>query len=110
MTPALNRTLHDLQEVTDQALTYTRTLVAQLSPPILRNSACRWHCDGWRNRCFTGTCTCPWTFRRPTFLPEDQAVLLFQSIRELLMNVVKHAGTNTQGSPLRWMRDSWRLL
>jgi CheY-like chemotaxis protein/anti-sigma regulatory factor (Ser/Thr protein kinase) len=27
-------------------------------------------------------------------LPEDQAVLLFQSVRELLMNVVKHAQSN----------------
>ena len=26
-------------------------------------------------------------------IPEEQAVLLFQSVRELLMNVVKHAGT-----------------
>ena len=27
-------------------------------------------------------------------LSEEQSVLLFQSVRELLMNIVKHAGTN----------------
>ena len=28
------------------------------------------------------------------FLPEDQAILLFQSVRELLYNVLKHAHTD----------------
>lgn len=94
MSPPLNRTLHELQEVTDQALTYTRTLVAQLSPPILKefglSMALRWLAEQMLQRDLRVTLNfCP---AEPD-LPEDQAMLLFQSIRELLMNVVKHAGT-----------------
>jgi len=93
MTPALNRTLHDLQEVTDQALTYTRTLVAQLSPPILEEfglpMALRWLAEHMHQRdLHVSLDFCP----AELALPEDQAMLLFQSVRELLMNVVKHAG------------------
>ena len=36
LSSALAKTLNELQDVTNQALTYTRTLVAQLSPPILK--------------------------------------------------------------------------
>ncbi len=93
MTSALNRTLLELQGVTDQALTYTRTLVAQLSPPILKEFglpvALRWLAEQMLQRdlhvCLD---LCP----DHLSLPEDQAMLLFQSVRELLMNVVKHAG------------------
>lgn len=94
MTPPLSRTLHELQEVTDQALTYTRTLVAQLSPPILKEfglpMALRWLAEQMLQReLHVSLDFCP----AELALPEDQAMLLFQSIRELLMNVVKHAGT-----------------
>ena len=34
-------------------------------------------------------------------LPDDQAILLFQSVRELLINVVKHAGTDRATVTLR---------
>lgn len=98
MTPALNRTLHDLQEVTDQALTYTRTLVAQLSPPILKEfglpMALRWLAEQMLHRDLHVSLDFS---PAHLSLPEDQAVLLFQSIRELLMNVVKHAGTKHAG-------------
>ncbi|MBS0170693.1 MAG: PAS domain S-box protein [Nitrospira sp.] len=93
MVPALNRTLCDLQQVTDQALTYTRTLVAQLSPPILKEFglplALRWLAEQMLQRELrVALDVCP----TPLSLPEDQAMLLFQSVRELLMNVLKHAG------------------
>ena len=34
-------------------------------------------------------------------LPDDQAILLFQSVRELLINVAKHAGTDRAMVTLR---------
>lgn len=93
MVPALNRTLYDLQEVTDQALTYTRTLVAQLSPPILKEFglplALRWLAEQMLQRDLRVALDC---FPSHLTLPQDQAMLLFQSVRELLLNVLKHAG------------------
>ena len=83
------------QDALKQALTYTRTLVADLSPPVLREfglpAALTWLGDHMLPHGLSVNVSidqdCP-----P--LPEDQAVLLFQSVRELLMNVSKHAGTD----------------
>jgi signal transduction histidine kinase len=95
MTPALAALLIQVQEVIDQALTYTRTLVAQLSPPMLKEfglpTALKWLADQMRQRDHLVSLELE-TDR--LILPEDHAMLLFQSVRELLMNVVKHAGTN----------------
>jgi PAS domain S-box-containing protein len=78
-----------------QALTYTRSLIAELSPPVLRDFgllvALQWLADQMRRhelnvsveRCVD-----------ETSVPEEQAVLLFQSVRELLINVSKHARTD----------------
>ena len=35
MEPALAKIITEVEEVTDKALTYTRTLISQLSPPVL---------------------------------------------------------------------------
>jgi CheY-like chemotaxis protein len=86
-------TLGEVDRMLDQALTYTRTLVAQLSPPVLYQfgvpAALKWLGDqmerhGLRVRTHIGA--------ERLSLSEEEAVLLFQSARELLLNVVKHAG------------------
>jgi signal transduction histidine kinase len=42
-------------------------------------------------------------------LPEDQSVLLFQSVRELLMNAWKHAGTSEAAVVLEQTGDRLRI-
>ena len=42
-------------------------------------------------------------------LPEDQAVLLFQSVRELLINSSKHAGTRQADVRLEWNDGQLRI-
>jgi len=87
--------IEESEEVLAQALTYTRSLVAELSPPILRESglpmAIKWLAEQMSRRNMTVAVGCdpdlPW-------VNEDQSVLLFQSARELLINVSKHAGTS----------------
>ncbi|WP_447601217.1 response regulator [Nitrospira sp. Nam80] len=83
------------QDALKQALTYTRTLVADLTPPVLREfglpAALIWLGDHMRPHGLSVTVTIE---EDALPLPEDQAVLLFQSVRELLMNVSKHAGTD----------------
>jgi CheY-like chemotaxis protein len=84
-----------VQEVIDQSLTYTRTLVAQLSPPMLKDfglpMALRWLAEQMRQRNLEVSLDLD---RAMVALPEDHAMLLFQSVRELLMNIVKHADTD----------------
>jgi signal transduction histidine kinase len=70
----------------------TRNLVAELSPPVLHEfgllAALRWLAEQMQPYSLHVTVRIDTEDVR---LPEDQAVLLFQSVRELLINAVKHA-------------------
>jgi PAS domain S-box-containing protein len=88
--------LAQTEGVVNEALIYTRTLVAQLSPPVLHEFglpvALRWLGEQMIRQELSVEVRQLVPDRVP--LPEDQAVLLFQSVRELLINVKKHAGTH----------------
>jgi signal transduction histidine kinase len=93
-----------VDEVLSEALTYTRTLVAELSPPVLRDhglaAGLKWLAEYMRKHEQTVTVTVP-EGEGPE-LPDDQVMLLFQSVRELLINALKHAETSsTRTSPSR---------
>ena len=81
------------EDVVSDALTYTRNLVAELSPPVLHEfgllAALRWLADQMQRYQLQVSVRMETT--EDVRLPEDQAVLLFQSVRELLINAVKHA-------------------
>ena len=81
--------------VVDDSLTYTRNLVAELSPPVLHEfglfTALRWL--GEQMKRYQLTVTVRINTPEELKLPENQAVLLFQSVRELLLNAAKHAGS-----------------
>jgi two-component system CheB/CheR fusion protein len=87
--------VEELDEILDQALTYTRTLVAQLSPPFFHDLglpyAFKWLGDQMEPRGLRLTVEAEDGY--PS-VADDHATLLFQAARELLMNVVKHAGTD----------------
>ncbi|HZN44170.1 MAG TPA: response regulator [Nitrospiraceae bacterium] len=95
MQPPLANILTDVEEVTNKAMVYTRTLISQLSPPALSESglpmALQWLTEQIRERDLSVTLHVKTQI--PT-IAEDQALLLFQSIRELLINCVKHAETH----------------
>ena len=84
----------DADRILQEAIAYTRSLVAQLTPPILREfglvSALTWLGDQMKQHRLHVEIT---EGISSVDLPEEQAILLFQSVRELLMNVVKHAGS-----------------
>ncbi len=85
--------LQSTEEVVNEALAYTRTLVAQLSPPVLHEfglpAALKWLGQQMVRQELSVSVTQAVPDTLP--LPEDLAVLLFQSVRELLINVRKHA-------------------
>jgi PAS domain S-box-containing protein len=93
-TPAAARAMKEIDEVLSEALQYTRTLVADLSPTALHEhglaAGLRWLADYMKKYHMTVSITVP---EQEVNLPEDQCTLLFQSVRELLINSSKHART-----------------
>jgi signal transduction histidine kinase/ActR/RegA family two-component response regulator len=82
------------EEVLGNALTYCRTLMAELNPPILQEQGLPagliWLADHMKRHMLTVTVVIQEPVDMP--LPDDRAVLIFQSVRELLINVAKHGG------------------
>ncbi|MCS6302689.1 MAG: PAS domain S-box protein [Nitrospira sp.] len=88
---ALNR----VDDILSEALTYSRTLVTELSPPVLRDhglaAGLTWLGAYMKKHEQTVTVKVP--EGKEVQLTEDQVILLFQSVRELLINSSKYAGT-----------------
>jgi len=86
--------LNKAQELVSESLNYTRTLVAELTPPILHDfglpAALRWLAEQMER--YQLSVTVELSGQDDLKLPEEQALLLFQSIRELLINASKHSG------------------
>ncbi|GMV51205.1 MAG: PAS domain S-box protein [Nitrospira sp. NTP2] len=93
--PKLQQLLNDADDVLTQSLNYTRSLVAELSPQVLYQfglpAALKWLAGQMKTHGLAVTVTTALD-RLP--LEEDHAVIMYQSVRELLFNVVKHAGTD----------------
>jgi signal transduction histidine kinase len=94
--------LQEIDELFKSALAYTRSLMAKLSPPVLDElglpAALQWLAEQMPLHGLTVDVRLA-VEKVP--LPDDQAVLLFQSVRELLINVAKHAGTDRASVELR---------
>jgi CheY-like chemotaxis protein len=94
--PACERAFQRVDGILSDALTYSRTLVAELCPPVLHEhglvAGLKWLAEHMKHR-QEQTVTVIAPEDHELHLAEDQRVLLFQSIRELLINAAKHAGT-----------------
>ena len=93
-------TFSDLQAMISESILQSRSIMAEMSPPVLNElgiaSALEWLTDkiGTRygmNMKFKGSKN----FENTVSLSRDIEVLLFQATRELLMNVVKHSNAKT---------------
>ncbi len=92
MEASLAHLLEELQSTTDKALAYTRSLVAQLSPPVLQEFGLAMALPWLAQQMLERDLVVSLQVKTPIPpIPEDQALLLFQSIRELLLNCIKHA-------------------
>ncbi len=86
--------LQDADRLLLDAITYTRSLVAQLSPPVLREFGLIMGLTWLAEQMKPHGLNVGMTLNVPAVdLSEEHAILMFQSVRELLMNIVKHAGT-----------------
>jgi signal transduction histidine kinase len=90
--PGCQGLLNEVEQVLTQSITYTRTLVADLAPPALHDfgllGGLEWLVEQMRHH---GLAVSLQTSLEQLQLPEYQTIPLFQSIRELLTNVMKHA-------------------
>ena len=104
--------LSESEDILQQALTYTRSLVAQLTPMALHEfglaAALTWLGDQMRQQ-YRLTVKVEVQDRLSVSLPEDQSVLIFQSIRELLINVAKHARVDKATVRMRQEADLLRI-
>jgi signal transduction histidine kinase/CheY-like chemotaxis protein len=91
------KTIESILDLLDQSIETSRSLTAELSPQILYqrglSAAMKWLAR-WMLENYALSVEMEID---PEAVPlqEDVAVLIFQSVRELLFNVVKHAGTNS---------------
>ncbi len=93
--PKLQQLLEGADGVLNDAITYTRSLMAELNPPILGCGlpmGLKWLAEKFRAHHIDVQVDIPESLDLQ--LSENQSGLLFQCIRELLMNVVKHAETD----------------
>ena len=91
-----SRYVGETDELLRQSGDYVRTLMAQLYPVQLHelglSAALRWLAEQMSRHGLTVNFLSIACDSVP--LTDDQAMLLYQSVRELLMNIVKHAGVN----------------
>jgi PAS domain S-box-containing protein len=95
LSPEGDGLIRDLEAILQQALLYSRTMIAELSPPALRKAglltSLRWLAQHMQKH---GLCVTVQSDPEQDQIPEDRVILLFQSVRELLFNVLKHAGVD----------------
>lgn len=107
------RLAKDLERILDEALTYTRSLVAKLSPPVLYHlglpAALQWLAEQMEEHQLVVELICDLPSTLPK-LPDDVAAILFQSVRELLFNVVKHAASPHVHIVLRTIPDQTLMI
>ena len=82
----------DLAEVIDQALTYSRTLITELSPTALFEQGLRAGLDSLAARMKLQGLEVQIDTPKEELpvLPEEMTILVYEAIRELLFNVLKH--------------------
>lgn len=103
------RAVEELRELIMQTIQYTRSLTVELSPPVLSEigftAAVETLAEGFRKS--HGLTVTVADDGHPDDIPADARNLLFRSVRELLMNVVKHA--RARAVSIRVKRTDGRL-
>ncbi len=109
-TASVSALLQDIDQVMDRAVKFTESFAGSLTPPLLHDKgvlpALQWLARRMEAQGLTVTLHLP---EDAPALDGDQAILLFQSVRELLLNVLEHAQTRRASvtaahEPPGWLR------
>jgi PAS domain S-box-containing protein len=91
--PAWSESMDQIRDLIEQAIQYSRSLTTELSPPVLYElgfeAGVQWLLEKLRKD--HGIATSFHDDGKPKSLSDDIRIVLFQAVRELLTNVVKHA-------------------
>ncbi|MBI4865277.1 MAG: PAS domain S-box protein, partial [Candidatus Riflebacteria bacterium] len=93
VSPSIQRAIQEIEGLLDEAIATSRSLTAELSPPILHEGSLVGGLE-WLQRWMAqkhGLAVDLTVAKEIPAVPEDVKVLLFESVRELLFNAVKHA-------------------
>jgi len=109
--PALLRQIDDIKEMVKQTIKDTRTLTFELSPPVLYElglvAAIDWLAEQFQLK-HNLKCSVE-TDKKPKPLSQDIEIVLFRSVRELLINIVKHARANRVKITIRVNKKNLRI-
>jgi PAS domain S-box-containing protein len=96
----------------DQAIEEARSLTAQLRPPALYESgliaALGWLC-GWMKQAYAFDVELT-VSKGAEHLPEEGAAVLFDSVREMLLNAVKHSGADRASLSVSEHDGGWLVV
>lgn len=105
-----HRSSDEVRKLLEQAINSSRSLTFELSPPILYElgfeAALQALCENFQQQ--HGPRFEFFTDREPKPLSDDMRIFLFQAVRELLVNIVKHASAESVQISCR--RDGSSLL
>jgi PAS domain S-box-containing protein len=96
--PVMNQTAVEIERLLGDAVKVSRSLAAELSPPILHDAGLlaglEW-LSRWMSKKHGLKAEIQMEQMDAPVLADDVKVLLFEAVRELLLNVVKHAKTKS---------------
>jgi PAS domain S-box-containing protein len=102
----------EVQDLVEEALQQTRSLTYQLSSPILYQlgleAALKWLAENMAGQ--YGYHVAFTRLGESGSLPEESSVFLFSAVRELLVNVAKHAAASEVAVRLRWLDECVEVL
>ncbi len=91
----LKNNLEEIDQILSDSLSYTRSLIAELSPSILYElglvPALKWLAQQMERHGLRAQVQDP---DQAMQLSEDQGIFVFQAVRELLFNIIKHSGVS----------------
>jgi PAS domain S-box-containing protein len=106
---SLANPMEEIRRLIEESIRYTRSLVFELSPPILYDlgfePAMEWLAEHMENQ--YGLVVHVEDDDQPKPLENESRVLLFRAVRELLFNVLKHAQASS--ASIRMLRDGEHL-
>jgi PAS domain S-box-containing protein len=109
--PSLIQQINEVKELVRQTIKDTRTLTFELSPPVLYElglvAAIDWLAEQFQSK-HNLKCTVE-ADNKPKPLSQDIEIVLFRSVRELLINIVKHAKANKVKITIRVNKKNLRI-
>jgi PAS domain S-box-containing protein len=106
----INQATREIEELIDESIKSSRSLTAELSPPILHDAGLNAGLE-WLGRRMADTqgLLVALKITQIDSLPEDLTILLFEAVRELLFNVAKHAKTSSASIKVERIEDILKI-